>query len=193
MGRPSLKEQRRHEILDAFVRCVARHGLYGATLERLAEESGLKRPLIRHHLGNREEMIQGLVNHVVDKFDTQVTQMHEYLDGKSRLPTLLALLFSSDSVTDSDLVLAFAALTAWAEQDELARKTLLDSVVRFEQFLFNELKESYPASTKQQLSAVSQALLALCFNLDALSPLSPPHPWRVSARDAADMLIRGLE
>ena len=38
MGRPSVTEQRRNEILDAFVRCVGRYGLDGATLERLATE-----------------------------------------------------------------------------------------------------------------------------------------------------------
>ena len=38
MGRPSLTEVRTVEILDAFERCVARYGLEGSSLERIAED-----------------------------------------------------------------------------------------------------------------------------------------------------------
>ena len=41
MGRPNLTEVRTSEILDAFERCVARFGLEGSSLERVAEEAGI--------------------------------------------------------------------------------------------------------------------------------------------------------
>ena len=38
MPRPSVKAERTEEILDAFERCVARYGVEGSTLERIAEQ-----------------------------------------------------------------------------------------------------------------------------------------------------------
>ncbi|MEV0585321.1 TetR family transcriptional regulator [Nonomuraea sp. NPDC050310] len=39
-----------------FTRCVARYGLDGATLQRVADEAGTARGHICHHAGNREEL-----------------------------------------------------------------------------------------------------------------------------------------
>ena len=43
MARPSVKDERTEAILAAFERCVARHGVEGATLQRTADEAGLAR------------------------------------------------------------------------------------------------------------------------------------------------------
>lgn len=193
MGRPSITEQRRQEVLEAFVRCVANYGLHGATLERLATESGLKRPLIRHHLGNREEMVDALVIHVVDSFERQQEQMLAFLKGKNRLPALLDLLFTTDTVTDGDLVLAFAALTAHAGNNEKTRQVLLKSMMAFEALINAELSGAYPKAGKSEVDAAAQAIIALYLNLDALSPLQPPQHWRDSSRRAADIFISQLK
>ena len=44
MGRPSIKAERREQILDAYETCVARFGVGGASLEKIAETAGLARP-----------------------------------------------------------------------------------------------------------------------------------------------------
>jgi AcrR family transcriptional regulator len=59
-GRPSNRDERYAQVMQALVRCVARFGLEGASLTQIAAEAGLSRPLIRHHLGNREDMIAAL-------------------------------------------------------------------------------------------------------------------------------------
>jgi AcrR family transcriptional regulator len=64
MARPSKAEERREQILDAFERCVVRTGIQGITLEKVAKEAGLQRSLVRHFVGNREEMIDA----VFDRF-----------------------------------------------------------------------------------------------------------------------------
>ena len=81
MPRPSLKDQRSQEILDAYLTCVAHFGLDGATQERIAEEAGVKRPLLRHYLGNKDEMITALADYVVAGFALSV----DGLDGKTEI------------------------------------------------------------------------------------------------------------
>lgn len=54
---------RRPQILDAFAACVARYGIDGSTLDRVAEEAGVTRALVRHYLGNRDEVVVALAEH----------------------------------------------------------------------------------------------------------------------------------
>ncbi|MEO1142890.1 MAG: TetR/AcrR family transcriptional regulator, partial [Pseudomonadota bacterium] len=60
MARPDIKESRREQIIDAFEFCVARYGVEGATLAKTAEQAGLARPLVRHNVGNRDDLVDAL-------------------------------------------------------------------------------------------------------------------------------------
>ena len=67
MPRPSVKTERTAEILDAFERSVARFGVEGSTLERIAEEAGLRRSLLRHYVGNRDDLLDALVERFLER------------------------------------------------------------------------------------------------------------------------------
>lgn len=192
MGRPSMKDERRREVLDAYLRCVGRFGLEGATLERVAKEAGLKRPLIRHHLGNREEMTAALVTHVIAAFDSVTLAVRNALPAEDRIEALLKLLFGSGS-TEPAIVHAFAALTLHAQNDIETRAKLSGAVVRYEAFLREELARAFPSATPDRVAAVAQGLMALSFNLDALSPLAMHETWEGAARDAANLLIVSID
>lgn len=60
MARPSKVEERREQILDAFERCVVRTGLQGITMDKVAKEAGLPRSLVRHFVGNRDDMVEAV-------------------------------------------------------------------------------------------------------------------------------------
>ena len=51
MGRKSLANERREQILDAFAIYLRQHGFEGCTLERVAEIAGVQRSIIRHYIG----------------------------------------------------------------------------------------------------------------------------------------------
>ena len=51
--------------MAAFERCVARRGLAETTLTDIADEAGLPRSLIRYFMGNRDEMVDRLVERLV--------------------------------------------------------------------------------------------------------------------------------
>ena len=88
MPRPTLKDQRSAEILDAYLTCVARFGLEGATQERIAAEAGVKRPLLRHYLGNRDDMTAALADHVINAF-AEVTEAVSVQFGSQGEPSEL--------------------------------------------------------------------------------------------------------
>lgn len=145
MPRPSLKQQRSQEILDAFVRCVARFGLEGATQERIAEEAGVRRTLLRHYLGNRDQMIAALVDHVVAKYDALTEGLQSTLAASESGEMLLDILFTPSSHADQQLTLVFQALVTTSSEYPATQKPLLGSITRFIRLLekqFNVLIHS---------------------------------------------------
>ena len=193
MARPSLKTLRSKEILSAFAACVARYGLEGATQERVAERAGVKRTILRHYLGNRDDMIDALIDHVVVDFDGQTQALIAALPNRHRVAALLDLLFDVDGRTEGDLVLTFQALVAAAERVPRAGREMAACTERFAAALEAELRAAYPKATADSVTAAAIGLMALAFNAEALSPLDLPSSWRPATRRAAESLIATLK
>lgn len=193
MPRPSLKHQRSREILDAFVTCAARYGLEGATQERIAEEAGVKRTLLRHYLGNRDDMIAALGAHVIARFDQLTDAFGDELRNSSDPSQLIALLFDADSATDPRLVLVFQALTSAVQTNPQLRAPLLISIERFIDLLSAHLQHNFPGRPKPECDAVAHGLAAVFMTMDSLAPLTPPPAWHTAQRHAAAALVATLE
>ena len=191
--RPSLKDQRSREILNAFVACAARYGLEGATQERIALEAGVKRTLLRHYLGNRDQMIEALCAHVVGEFDSLTDALRTALSEEDRSPRLVELLFDTGSDSDPRLVLVFQALVAAIDTHPAMRTPLLASLERFVGLLASDLQRRDSARRAAACEAVAHGLAALYMTADALAPLAPPREWRTAQKCAAVQLIETLE
>lgn len=61
MGRTSIAEERRSQILEAFRRCAMREGLQGASMKKIAAEAGVQPGILHHYFKDRNEMIEELV------------------------------------------------------------------------------------------------------------------------------------
>ena len=186
MPRPSLKAKRRKEILDAYVTCIAQYGLEGATQERIAEEAGIARPLLRHNLGNRDEMIAALVDHVVAEFGEMVDQIAAYATS---LTELVDLVFDPRYRTDPKLNLAFQALVAASAAYPEMRAPLLKSVERYTMLIAKLVSKAAPSTTKRDRDTVAHGIAAISMSSDALDPLNPPPGWRAAQKRAALAVI----
>lgn len=63
-------EERRAEILEAAVDLVAQHGYYGLSLNELAARVGLSQAGMLHYVGNKEGLLQLLVEQRYDRRGT---------------------------------------------------------------------------------------------------------------------------
>ena len=190
MPRPSLKEQRRLEILDAYLTCISKFGLEGATQEKIASETGIKRAMIRHYLGNKSDMVKALTDHLAAQFDAQTTAFESLGFKNQKVIVLIDYLFSEESLVDSRLVLVFQALIHASEKYPDVRKPLLRSVEYLVAFVSGVLGHRFKATTKYQIEAISTGLVNLHLICDSLVPLDPPDRWRKQSRDAAlSMLV----
>ena len=92
MGRPSNREQKRAEILNAFAQVLADHGYAGATIAAIALEAGIAPGLVHHHFDDKAEILRALVHDLISKFRRRVHHYEAsddpllaYVDGALKL------------------------------------------------------------------------------------------------------------
>ncbi len=191
MGRPSKKAERTEEIFQAFQRCVIRFGLEGSTLERIAEEAGLQRSLVRHYVGNRSELIEQLADRTIEQSNQQWITLEAHLPPTALGQALLEMLFEYEN--SSDISLLFQALLFSAAQDATLKQKLRDWTEHNVAAISALLSKDYPQADAGDLKAISFGLLSLYFNLDSLSPLGLMSDYRLPAKQAAEQLLRSLQ
>jgi AcrR family transcriptional regulator len=74
MGRKSLKEKRRTDIVKAFGRVLASHGYAGATMQVVALEANLSAGLLHHYFSGKEEMLHELFIDLVGAFRGRISK-----------------------------------------------------------------------------------------------------------------------
>ncbi|WP_420589697.1 TetR/AcrR family transcriptional regulator [Bacterioplanoides sp.] len=189
MSRPSLKTQRYQQIMDAYEYCVGRYGVEGATLERIATQAGLARPLIRHNVGNRDELMKGLLLRFDEKCDEFIRLLQQQLPESGRLPSLLDQLFVSSNAHTA--ILANALVVAAGDNDEVAAK-LKNWIERFSVFILNELQQEKPEVGRDELYAVACGIASIYANVAAYSPVSDLKDVRQACRTSAGLLLNTL-
>lgn len=192
-GRPSNRDERYEQVMHALVRTVARFGLEGASLSSIAKEAGMTRPLVRHHLGNRDEILTALQDYVLHSFEEQTVQMVDALPHERAGYSLIEILFSPVASSDVELIMAFSALTASSADDPALRKSCREVVLKFETAVADVLKADHPKASEQQIHDAAHQITALYFNVTSLSPLEMPDTWSKTAHRIALRIIEGLE
>lgn len=191
MGRPSKKQERTEQILQAFQRCVARFGLEGSSLERIAEEAGLQRSLVRHFVGNRDDLIEMLATRVITQSNQNWAEFVNSLPKSEAVPELLNGLFNEEN-SDPEFILVIESLIFAASQKPELQQQMQDWLIHFSEEVSTLIARDFPKATEQELAAVSFGILSLYFNLDSLAPLGMTAIYREPALQAAERLIQSL-
>lgn len=192
MGRPSVQKQRKAEVLDAFLTCAAKYGIEGATLERIATEAGLKRPLIRHHLGNRDDMVKALSEYVLAQISQLVDEMREALEGYPTAKNFIDALYTPESETDPRLNIVFQSLMQTSEGYPGLREELISVMQSFFDLASGVMSRNYPHAPKAECDIVGQGIVGLYLTTDSFSPLNPPAEWSNSSYFSALRLANSL-
>jgi len=193
MGRPDLTEIRTAQILDAFERCVIQHGLHGSSLERVAEEAGMKRSVIRHYLGNRDALVEKLAERTVRTASEYSRAFVASVDPKRRMEQLLAFLFPSKAVTSTDSLLVIESLIAVGESQPRVRDLMTEYVADFVKTVSDQLRLAHPQATTQRAWSVAYGLVSICYNHASLNPLGLAPKFGRAAKTSAQALIDSLQ
>ncbi|MCQ0987062.1 TetR family transcriptional regulator C-terminal domain-containing protein [Jiella marina] len=68
------QDDRRRDLIEATLVCIAQHGLHGATVRRIADQAGVTPGLVRHHFGSKEEMIRNAYAYLVGQLTTEASE-----------------------------------------------------------------------------------------------------------------------
>lgn len=112
--RTASKTERRIQLIDATIRCIARHGLSDTTTSQVASEAGLSQGIINLHFKSKELLLLATLEHVVDEYKSLWEKMYAQA-GPSTAEKLLALVgvdFHS-SVCERDKLAVWFAF--WSE------------------------------------------------------------------------------
>ncbi|GAA6150873.1 TetR/AcrR family transcriptional regulator [Pseudoteredinibacter isoporae] len=197
MARPSVKEERAEAILAAFERCVARYGVEGATLERISKESGLHRSLLRHHVGNREALLDRLIERCIDTEQDDIRLLFEGIEKEGSKPdpsdeAIIAYLFGEMPEAERIKIKVALALLAAVENYPSIKKSLFQWNKDFISSLQAILQSVYPKADEPQCAAVAWGLASISLSSLSIAPLGSGHTFQESSLQAARTLLKSL-
>lgn len=192
MARPEIKDTRREQILDAFEICVAKYGVEGATLAKTAEQAGLARPLVRHNVGNREELISALVDRFMERSREKMQAFVEMLPANDKAAHAVEWLFDPQ-YADTQLVQVAYALIAFSADNAAMAEKMQAWVRDFEERLTGLIADDYPQADSEKIAAVSTGIMGIYFNVESLSVLGNSNTLSAPSKQAALMLLGALD
>jgi AcrR family transcriptional regulator len=190
MGRKSRAEERREEILAAFERCIGRDGI-DVPLERIADEAGVQRSLIRHYLGNREDVVNQVIARIAAGYPQRVAALLQPALERGRAG-VLEVFFESELVSPEwDDVIHAVVSTAQGRYPH-AKRQVAAMVGAIVDLLAAALARLYPGATDQAAREVAYGLVCIAQANAELCWLGMSDAYVALARASAEQLLDGL-
>ena len=194
MARPSNQDQRKEEILKAYEICVSLYGVEGATLKKVAEQAGLARPLLRHHVGNSEELLVMASDRFLARSNKSIEEFFEYLNEEQNTHSFLETLFfyeNSENET-TDILIAWAFMIASQKNHDLKKKMLIWHK-SFRDRTISYLEKNYSNSNKNSIEIVADGIISLYYNCESSTPIFNENSLKENCFAAAQILLNTLE
>src|SRR5689334_11875238 len=121
MGRPSLAGPRRSQIIEGLCAAIVKHGVTGASVQRIAAEAGLPAGLVHHYFVSKEDLLIATVDQVVSDLAEPLRAELRVLDPERALARGLDFLFL-ELPADRDRSILFAEIGVAAVRRPQLRK-----------------------------------------------------------------------
>ncbi|MFP4446628.1 MAG: TetR/AcrR family transcriptional regulator [Desulfosudaceae bacterium] len=163
MGRKSLAEQRRLEIIHAFYHCVNEDGLARASIRKIARQAGVQPSMIHHYFKDRDEMIAEMVEAFADTiFQAFFAEMKRHTDLETRFFKALEFMYSPGMIND-EYSGFFLECCVEARRNPRVRATLARTFERFRQTIIEYMEEipvmaQLPAARKKNYASMLIAI-----------------------------------
>ncbi len=194
MGRKSLANERTEQILDAFERCIVKYGYESSSLELIAKEANVKRSIIRHYIGNREDLSEALIDRILSYEANMTQEALQRLSPKQLKKELLNYLFLTPYDPQSrHIELLLKALWQSAESNPRINKMLAKLYKQSELEITESLQYIYPKAKSKQLKDVAYSLLCLAEGLDNTQMIGFDKKRAKSIRQTAEQIINTIE
>lgn len=171
MARPSMAGQRREEILDALEQCILSKGIQATSLENIAETANMKRTILRHYIGNRDDIIVALSERWANKYSQQWLELLSWLPSKNRVEALVDTLFSSRSQEMINNTIIGEALFSEAKRLAPIREHQQQTMQEFVDHFMTESSAQHPETDQQRVELVAYGIYSNYLMSESLLPL----------------------
>jgi AcrR family transcriptional regulator len=192
MGRPSLADERKQQILNALFASIREEGYEATTLGSVAARAGVQRTLIRHYFGNRDGLLAAAVEHLTEGYRADYVALSHRLPARGRLGVLLDYLFGGafNRRPDDDAVID--ALIGVSRQSRSARASLRRMYEAFEEVCSDAVVSAFPRVSRARARQVAYGIMCLAESNALLLCLGFDASRSADARAAADALLASL-
>jgi AcrR family transcriptional regulator len=191
MSRKNLVNLRREEILHGFGRCISKFGL-DVSLEQIAAETGVKRSILRHYIGNREELVEALIERIAQSYLQEMKVTFNEITKTRSETTLLDYLFDVDGKdTDWDRVIIDVLATA-RERYPSAKQNLQNMFREFVNLLTNTLTILYTKAKPEECNHIAYALFCLVTTHETMQWVGFANIQRETVQENAKILLNAL-
>ncbi|QLH74673.1 MAG: TetR/AcrR family transcriptional regulator [Methanomassiliicoccales archaeon] len=193
MGRKSLAVQRKEQILDAFERCVVRNGLDGVTIEQIANEADVMPSIIRHYIGNWNDLVRELVHRTIRRYDMMIDELSKASKGHDVVPRMLENMYPVTSeAADREKFVLGLLMTAKDRYPE-TKEMILDLLRKATTSMGEALHRTYPNTPKETCDQVAYSLICISITNDIAKNMGMDLRYTEGARVSAEALINFLE
>ncbi len=190
MGRPSVRDERREEILDALQDCVRTYGLAETTLARVAERAGMQPSAINHFIGTRDAVIEAALARSTGYYEALIDSLTD-----KPLSDVLDVLIdaSAQPRIEADAMVIFDEMLTLAPRDVQVRERVEHALSSLRRLLQTRLDLEHPDADAADRRAVALTIMLIIDNLERHTVLGIiPEGDRASARRAIDALLGTL-
>ncbi|WP_316845591.1 TetR family transcriptional regulator [Pedobacter psychrodurus] len=130
MGRKSLKETRRLEIIKVFYQVAKKEGYENTSIAKIAKVMDINPSLIIHYFETKEGLTYELIDHILDRYLLIYTIKHKGEATLDDLRKTIDMLFSKkwNLLFDDGLFYTFYALAFREKKIKLKYKLILDAL-----------------------------------------------------------------
>ena len=193
--RTASREQRRQQLIDATVKCIARKGMGGTTLGDVAKEASLSQGIVNLHFESKENLLNETLRFIADDYKNQFNRTLDKSgpDAASKLHALMKLDLRPSILDRRKLAVWFAF---WGEVKSRPRyrEVCEQSDEYYDEVLNSLCSEIIADGNYKNVSAVAVAtVLTSVTNGMWLSYLISPKRFdRQNATNAVDEYLRSM-
>jgi TetR/AcrR family transcriptional repressor of bet genes len=188
MGRPSNTEERRAQIVEAFLTVLSKEGYARATIAAVAREAGLTSGLLHYHFGSKHEILVALVESLVARLEARhaARRARARAEPRAQLLAFVEAHVALGDDADPRAVAAWVVVGAEAVREPevraLYREAVAGSHARLEGLVAAWLRADGKSTRgAERIAAATLAAIEGAYRIDAAAPGVLPEGWAESA------------
>lgn len=162
----SISEIRRPEIVQAAIAAIRVHGVTLPNYDKIADQAGMSRQLVRHYFPNPEDLMLAVCDALAASYRRLLMEGILQAGNPQRLPTFLDFYFNflvDQGLKKPEDDTIYDAVFALAAMSEAVRKNLHGQYVELQAAIAHEVQLSNPTLSQNACKEIGYLFVSLMY------------------------------